>query len=69
VEPIPDRDYVIIDGMQRGYSVGERVNEGRAMPKDALPLPNGEMPRVIRTIDALRMKVIPCTPIICAGNP
>ena len=72
---INSNDYIIIEGPQRGQLIRRVVRDALGLMRvsspsiEAIPLANGEMPRVVRANDALRMKLVPYTLVVCAGNP
>ncbi len=68
-------DFIIIEGPQRGQLVTHVVRDTIGLLRvtspstEAIPLANGEMPRVVRALEALRMKLVPYTQVVCAGSP
>ena len=68
-------DFIIIEGPQRGQIVTKVVRDTLGLLRvskpstEAIPLGSGEMPRVVRALDALTMKLVPITLVVCAGNP
>ncbi len=72
---LTDTDYIIIEGSQRGQII-KRVSRDAiglvrvsAPSVEAIPLNSGEMPRVVKALDALKMKLVPYANVVCAGSP
>ncbi|MCK5235932.1 MAG: hypothetical protein KAR06_03015 [Deltaproteobacteria bacterium] len=72
---IADNDYIIIEGPQRGQIIKRTARDNIGLLRvsspstEAIPLNSGEMPRVVKALDALAMKLVPTTLVVCAGNP
>ncbi len=72
---IDEKAYIIIEGPQRGQVVKKissdaigllRVSQGSV---EAIKLASGDMPRVVKALDALTMKLVPVTLVKCSGSP
>ncbi len=72
---VDKNDYIIIEGTQRGQLVknasidAARVLRVSRTSTEAISLASGEMPRVAKALDALKMKLVPSSLVICAGSP
>ncbi len=72
---LTDSDFIIIEGPQRGQIIKRVARDPIGLLRASLPsveaiaLASGEMPRVMKALDALGMKLVPFTRIVCAGSP